>query len=251
MAKLRKTVLLADASEEFRALLQDELERTGHFAVETAADGDRLLQMLQCGAPDFLILDAILPGTDGISVLRQLRLCGTLPCTILTSGFISDHLLAEASTLGAACFLPKPFRAESLLERMQAGFDANPPPMQPSLQAEVTAMLYELGMPAHYTGYRYIRTGILMAAQNAEVLHGITKILYPDVARRYGTTASRVERSIRHAVEAVWLRGDLQVLQDYFGHSVSWPKGKPTNSQFIATLAERLSTRQTALGMAQ
>ena len=245
----RKTVLLADAGEEFRTLLWEEMEKTGEFSVEIARDGNEILKRVKERMPDLLVMDVMLPGMDGISVLRQLQKQGDAPMTILVSGFVSDRMLAEASELGAAYFLPKPFETAALLDKMRGLFLKAPQESLPSLKTMVTSVIHEIGVPAHIKGYQYLREAIMITVRDMDVINAVTKVLYPEVAKRFATTPSRVERAIRHAIEVAWDRGDLETLQKYFGYTVSVSKGKPTNSEFIAMIADkmRLDKRQRAV----
>jgi two-component system response regulator (stage 0 sporulation protein A) len=240
----RKTVLLADAGEEFRTLLREEMEKTGEFSVEIARDGNEILKRVKERMPDLLVMDVMLPGMDGISVLRQLQKQGDAPMTILVSGFVSDRMLAEASELGAAYFLPKPFETAALLDKMRGLFLKAPQESLPSLKTMVTSVIHEIGVPAHIKGYQYLREAIMITVRDMDVINAVTKVLYPEVAKRFATTPSRVERAIRHAIEVAWDRGDLETLQKYFGYTVSVSKGKPTNSEFIAMIADRLTLEQ-------
>ena len=238
----RRTVLLADASTEFRILLREAMEKTGEFWVDVAQTGDEVLQKIQEQEPDILIMDVILPGLDGLSALRELQELGYAPMTILTSAFVSDQTLTEATELGAAYFLPKPFRTETLLDRMRNLFMEKPKATRPSLKARVTHMLHDAGMPANISGYQYLREAILITAADPSVLNKtVTKILYPEIARRYGTTALRVERCIRSAIETAWDRASPETLPKYFGCTVSSQRGKPSNAEFIALLSEQLA----------
>ena len=160
--------------------------------------------------------------------------------TILTSGFVSGRMLAEATELGAAYFLPKPFETETLLDKMRGLFLKAPRESLPSLKTVVTSVIHEIGVPAHIKGYQYLREAIMIAVQDMDVINAITKVLYPQVAKTFATTPSRVERAIRHAIEVAWDRGDLETLQRFFGYTVSNTKGKPTNSEFIALIADKL-----------
>ena len=164
--------------------------------------------------------------------------------TILVSGFVSDRMLAEASELGAAYFLPKPFETAALLDKMRGLFLKAPQESLPSLKTMVTSVIHEIGVPAHIKGYQYLREAIKITVRDMDVINAVTKVLYPEVAKRFATTPSRVERAIRHAIEVAWDRGDLETLQKYFGYTVSVSKGKPTNSEFIAMIADRLTLEQ-------
>ncbi len=160
----RRTVLLADTSTEFRILLREAMEKTGEFWVDVAQTGDEVLEKVQEQEPDILIMDVILPGLDGLSALRELQELSYAPMTILTSAFVSDQTLAEATELGAAYFLPKPFRMDTLLDRMRNLFWEKPKATRPSLKARVTHMLHDAGMPANISGYQYLREAILITA---------------------------------------------------------------------------------------
>ena len=236
----RRTVLLADTSTEFRILLREAMERTGEFLVEIAQTGDEVLDKVQEQEPDILIMDVILPGLDGLSALRELQELGYAPMTILTSAFVSDQTLTEATELGAAYFLPKPFRMETLLDRMRNLFREKPKATRPSLKARVTHMLHDAGMPANISGYQYLREAIMMAVDDKDVMRAITKVLYPQVARKFHSTSSRVERAIRHAIELAWERGDEETLRKFFGYTISNARGKPTNAEFIALFADKI-----------
>ena len=236
----RRTVLLADTSTEFRILLREAMEKTGEFLVEIAQTGDEVLEKVQEQEPDILIMDVILPGLDGLSALRELQELGYAPMTILTSAFVSDQTLTEATELGAAYFLPKPFRTETLLDRMRNLFREKPKATRPSLKARVTHMLHDAGMPANISGYQYLREAIMMSVEDPAMISSITKILYPTIAKRFQTTPSRVERAIRHAIEVAWSRGRMETLDAMFGYTIDTGKGKPTNSEFIALIADRI-----------
>ena len=244
---VRRTVLLADANEEFRAMLRRIIDEAEDFTVAgTAGDGAEALRLAEQEAPDLMVMDVVLPGLDGFGVRKRLREQEQMPKVILVSAFCSDPVVAEAVELGAAYFLTKPVEPEALLDRMRAVFSRQPAEEEhpAELKNLVTAIIHEIGVPAHIKGYRYLREAILIAVEDREVINAVTKVLYPEVAKRYSTTASRVERAIRHAIEVAWDRGDLETLQKYFGYTVSNAKGKPTNSEFIAMIADRLVLEQ-------
>lgn len=240
----RKTVLLADANEEFRGMLRETIEKTeGFTVVGSTGDGAEALQLMGKYRPGLVVMDVVLPGLDGLGVLRQMKaLGGETPRVIMVSAFCTDRVVSEAMSLGACYFLPKPCEAEALLERMQSVFQQPATPEQHAavLKNLVTSVIHEIGVPAHIKGYQYLREAIIIAVNDMEVINAVTKVLYPAVAKRFGTTPSRVERAIRHAIEVAWDRGDLETLQKYFGYTVSNAKGKPTNSEFIAMIADRL-----------
>lgn len=244
MTEESKTVLLADANPEFRAMLRDEIDACGEFHVVACVDnGTRALEEILSKSPDMVVMDAILPGKDALSVLRYLRENNKSVKTVLYSSFCNDAMLSEAHHLGANYFLPKPFDIPDLLDRMRYTLRPATAPVSKhdlSLKSIVTSIIHEIGVPAHIKGYQYLREAIMMTVEDMDSINAVTKVLYPAVAREYKTTASRVERAIRHAIEVAWDRGDLEVLQKYFGYTVSNSKGKPTNSEFIALIADRV-----------
>ena len=233
----RRTVLLADANEEFRGMLREAMEKTEEFTVvNSTGDGAEALQLIIQHRPDLILLDVALPGLDGLEQENE------MPKVIMISAFCTDKVLAQARDLGVSYFLPKPFETSALLDRMHSLFEqpATPEQHAAQLKNQVTAVIHEIGVPAHIKGYQYLREAIMIAVDDMEVINAVTKVLYPAVAKRFATTPSRVERAIRHAIEVAWDRGDLETLQKYFGYTVSNAKGKPTNSEFIAMIADRL-----------
>ena len=240
----RKTVLLADANEEFRAVLCAAMEETEEFTVVGSTGGGlEALQLVEQMQPELVLMDVVLPGLDGLGVIRRMQeKCSCQPKVILLSAFCGGRVLAEAGELGVSYFLPKPYELGALLERMHSVFSDSEarPAGDSSLKNLVTSVIHEIGVPAHIKGYQYLREAIMIAVDDMEVINAVTKVLYPEVARRFDTTPSRVERAIRHAIEVAWDRGDLETLQKYFGYTVSNTKGKPTNSEFIAMIADRL-----------
>ena len=235
----RRSVLLAGANEEFRTMLRDAMEETGLFAVELACNGHEVLERIHAHEPELLVLDPALPGMDGIRVLRQLRREGCASEIFLISAFVSDHMLAEATELRVDYFLPKPFAFEALFDRMRgaAAQSARSALHPPSLL--VTSILHELGMSPGLKGYGYIHDAALLALDDPSLLHAVTKVIYPCVARRNGTTAFCVERAIRHAIEITWERGSRDAWDRYFGYLCA-DGGKPANGMFLAELVEAL-----------
>ena len=250
---IRRTVLLADANEEFRTLVRKIIDETEEFSVVgSVGDGTEALRLAREEAPDLILMDVVLPGLDGFGVLKQLREQeGKVPKVILISAFCSDSVVSEAVDLGASYFLTKPVEENALLDRMRALFSRGAPEEpgrlsgeSQNLESTVTSIIHEIGVPAHIKGYQYLREAIMIAVDDMDVINAVTKVLYPEVAKRFSTTPSRVERAIRHAIEVAWDRGDLETLQKYFGYTVSNAKGKPTNSEFIAMIADRLVLEQ-------
>lgn len=237
-----RKVIVADANDSYRAMLRETIEQTGEFTViASVGDGKSALQQVRELPPDLLLLDVVLPELDGFGVLEQIRRDELSVRTIVVSSFFTEQVVAEALEKGAAFFMPKPFENNALLERMRSVCR----PVQPvshtkSLKNMVTDIIHEIGVPAHIKGYQYLREAILIAVEDMDVINAVTKVLYPEVARRFSTSPSRVERAIRHAIEVAWDRGDLETLQKFFGYTVSNTKGKPTNSEFIAMIADRL-----------
>ena len=238
----KMTVMLADASEEFRMMLKSALETTGEFSVvaETGS-GAEAVSLAQRVHPQFLIMDMMLPELDGMGVLRALHQEKESPRVIAVSAFCSDKTVAAAQEMGVYYFLPKPCNEQSLMEHMRRAMaPAEPEDTEPDLEGMVTAILHEVGVPAHIKGYQYVREAIIITVKDMEAINAVTKVLYPAVAKRFNTTPSRVERAIRHGIETAWDRGDLETLQHYFGYTVNSAKGKPTNSEFIAMISDRL-----------
>jgi two-component system response regulator (stage 0 sporulation protein A) len=237
----RSRVLLADAGEEFRTFLQEAIEKTEEFTVVgSTGDGAEALKMAGQLAPDLIVMDLLLPGLDGLTLLRQLPR-ERRPKVLLVSVLCQDRVVAEAMELGACYFMSKPCELTALVERMRlAVMPDQEVDHSARLKNSVTAIIHEIGVPAHIKGYQYLREAIIITVEDMDVINAVTKVLYPEVAKRFGTTPSRVERAIRHAIEVAWDRGDLETLQKFFGYTVSNTKGKPTNSEFIAMIADRL-----------
>ena len=237
----RIKIMLADADGEARSMLQDALEKTGRFAViASTGDGNEALRLAGEAKPDILVLDLILPGLDGLSVLSRLE-GEQLPLVLVTSSFVTQEVAAQAGDLGASMFISKPYGEDAMVESLlRLAEKADPRVHAPGLEELVTSIIHEVGVPAHIKGYQYVREAIMITVENMDVINSVTKVLYPEVAKRYHTTPSRVERAIRHAIEVAWDRGDLETLQKFFGYTVSNAKGKPTNSEFIAMISDRI-----------
>lgn len=239
----RITVVLADANEEFRTALKQAVEATGEFdVVGCAADGLAAAQDLAQRKPQLLVMDLLLPGLDGFGVLEQAAKDKVQMKTVVVSALYRDQIVSQAMSRGVSFFMPKPCEMTSLLDQMRRTVNEGEESEDESqaLEREVTAVIHEVGVPAHIKGYQYVREAIVIAVQDMDVINAVTKVLYPEVARRYSTTPSRVERAVCHAIEVAWDRGDLETLQRYFGYTVSNTKGKPTNSEFIAMIADRI-----------
>ena len=196
---------------------------------------------------DIIIMDLVLAGVDGLEVLEQMsQMERKGPMVIVYSAYIRGSVTLQAAEFGADYFIMKPCSSQLVAERIRQLYQVSPvaPANNEHLETLVTSVIHEIGVPAHIKGYQYLREAIIIAVEDMEVINAVTKVLYPEVARRFDTTASRVERAIRHAIEVAWDRGDIETLQKYFGYTVSNAKGKPTNSEFIAMIADRLQLQR-------
>ena len=252
------TIVIADSSEEFCTALSAALHRSGGFlVVGTAYDGEQAIRTVKERKPKILVLDLMLSKQDGLSVLKTLSSQDVRPVVIATSGFVSDYVASAAAGLGVRYLMLKPCDITALVDRLEevrgegtlrktgGSLQKN------SIEAMVTGIIHEIGVPAHIKGYQYLREAIMIAVDDMDVINAITKVLYPQVAKTFQTTPSRVERAIRHAIEVAWDRGDLDTLQRFFGYTVSNTKGKPTNSEFIALIADKLQLQLKSSGVAQ
>ena len=255
----RTSVLIADNSEEFCTALSSALQRTDRFTIAGIAnDGERAMGLLEERRPDILVLDLMLAKKDGLSLLKGMAAWERRPAVVATSGFMTDFVASAAASLGVAYLMLKPCDTQALVDRLEElSIDSARPilPRRPapgqSIESLVTGIIHEIGVPAHIKGYQYLREAIIIAVNDMDVINAITKVLYPQVAKTFQTTPSRVERAIRHAIEVAWDRGDLDTLQRFFGYTVSNTKGKPTNSEFIALIADRLQLQLKGADAAQ
>ena len=242
------TVMIADNAEDFCTALSGALQRSGGFQlVGTVNDGEQAIRMLTERKPDVLVLDLMLPKRDGLSVLKAMSTMEKKPAVLATSTFLTQYVSNAAANLGARYMMLKPCDMQTLgerLEEIRGGENHGKLPAvrqdKAGIEALVTSIIHEIGVPAHIKGYQYLREAIIIAVNDMDVINAITKVLYPQVAKAFQTTPSRVERAIRHAIEVAWDRGDLDTLQRFFGYTVSNTKGKPTNSEFIALIADKL-----------
>ncbi len=261
-------IFTADANLDFCKMLERVATAEKDMEiVGTAADGASALAKIAELRPDVVLLDLVLPTLDGLEVLRRMPETGCKPSVIVLSGFINNNVVAACSAAGADFFITKPCDTATLLTRIRqvagsarsaapaGGFDcrsfAAPQSRNDAdLEAVVTDIIHEIGVPAHIKGYQYLREAIILTINDMDMINAVTKVLYPEVAKKFATTPSRVERASRHAIEVAWDRGDIETLQKFFGYTVSNIKGKPTNSEFIAMIADNLSLRrkQTAQG---
>ncbi|GEL77382.1 sporulation transcription factor Spo0A [Tenuibacillus multivorans] len=247
---------IADDNRELVAMLENYFgEEDSINVVGSAYNGKECLTMIEDTNPDVLILDIIMPHVDGLAVLEKMRhLNVDMPNVIMLTAFGQESVTKKAVELGATYYMLKPFDLELLKEQvLQAAGAAQHSPIKVDeqmsqfkgtpkidLDANITSIIHEVGVPAHIKGYLYLREAISMVYHDIELLGSITKVLYPDIAKKYNTTASRVERAIRHAIEVAWNRGNIDSLSSIFGYTVSVSKAKPTNSEFIAMIADKL-----------
>lgn len=247
----KKRVLIADEDSDFRERLEKSLRQAQVEVIGTYRTGAGLTDAIAESKPDLVVMDLLLPEMDGLDVLRSLheRLSGKMPMIVVVSAFASQETTAVCSDLGVSFYFRKPVDTDALVQRVCQYADANRvysaegmnlTDQTRAIEMRVTEIIHLIGVPAHIKGYQYLREAIIMTIRDMDAINAITKILYPSVAKKFKTTPSRVERAIRHAIEVAWDRGDVDTLQEYFGFTVSGTKGKPTNSEFISMVADRL-----------
>lgn len=255
------TVTIADDNMDFAQILNKFLSsQEGIKVLGMVHNGEDAVKMIEELEPDIALLDVIMPQLDGIGVLEKLDIINKPRKTkfMLLSAVGQDAITQRALTLGAQYYMIKPFDLEILVERIReiyTGLIENVPSPEniikspyisimkkeeESVESLVTKIMHEVGVPAHIKGYQYIREAIILAIDDIEAVNSITKILYPTLAKKFKTTPSRVERAIRHAIEVAWTRGEMDINNQMFGNTISATKGKPTNSEFIAMIADKL-----------
>lgn len=260
MEKLK--VLIADDNPRAAAIIENILMDDEEIeVVGKAEDGLETLGMIEETKPDLLLLDLIMPKLDGLGVLERLyknRGKDKQPEVIVVSAIAQERITESAFQMGAAYYILKPYDKDMILSHVQqfkpgskAKFIAQPAEHNRSkelarynLESDVTNIIHEIGVPAHIKGYQYLRDAIMMSVDDSEMLDSITKILYPSIAKQHNTTPSRVERAIRHAIEVAWSRGKVDTIDELFGYTVHNGKGKPTNSEFVALIADKIRLEQ-------
>lgn len=271
MENSKISVLIADDNKEFCSILNDYLLNQRDIVVTgIAKDGIEALDLIQEKEPDLVILDIIMPHLDGLGVLEKLNNMNLnkMPRVIILSAVGQDKITQKAIKLGADYYVVKPFDMDVFIKRIRDMFNSTesseqsvnrlaqqntmvsretisqqvePEKNEPQdLETEITNIIHEIGVPAHIKGYMYLREAITMVVNDMELLSAVTKELYPSIAKKYNTTASRVERAIRHAIEVAWGRGQVEAINKLFGYTINTEKGKPTNSEFIAIIADKL-----------
>lgn len=247
-------VCIVDDNRELVHMMEDYFNSQKDVEViGTAYNGKECMEMLDVLKPDVLILDIIMPHTDGLTVLQKMSESADNPNTnvIMLTAFGQEEVMRKAVDFGAAYFILKPFDFENLLEKVRE-VSGNTLGRQVTvnykktektdinIEQNITKIMHEIGVPAHIKGYLYLREAISMVYENVELLGAITKVLYPQIAETFNTTPSRVERAIRHAIEVAWNRGNIDSITELFGYTINVSKAKPTNSEFIAMVADKL-----------
>lgn len=236
-------VLIGNDSADRGMAWAGAMKSAGMYAITRRCDGNSVLNSIKSEAPDAAVLEAKMPFCDAVEVIRKLKVEKKyVPNVIIVSGTPDPDLEREAASLGAS-FMLQPVDPQYLVSKINQMCGVAQPPKAPDetdLECAVTEIIHQVGIPAHIKGYHYLRTAIMLSVNNDEMINSITKLLYPTVAKQYDTTSSRVERAIRHAIEIAWDRGDVDVLTRIFSYTVHTSRGKPTNSEFIALIADNL-----------
>ncbi|MGI6360864.1 MAG: sporulation transcription factor Spo0A [Bacillota bacterium] len=245
-------ILLADDNKGFCSIMQDHFTKNALYEVcGCANDGKNALAMIENEHPDVVILDLVMPYIDGLGVLEEVNKLNLVPKphVILLTAFGQENLTKRAVELGADYYILKPFDLKVLDMRIRQLFSDGPfvnnserhtNLEECNIELEVTKVIHQMGVPAHIKGYQYLRDAIILVVNDIGLIGAVTKELYPMVAENHDTTASRVERAIRHAVELAWDRGNVDMMNKYFGYTINIERGKPTNSEFIAMIADKL-----------
>ena len=251
-------VLIADPNEDFQLLMKNLLSQEPDMeAAGTSSDGSDALAKIEALHPDVVLLELVQPRLDGMGVLRKLSEKESAPPVLVLTGFVNAHVVAECANLGAAYFMSKPCDTAELMQRLRQSAQTGKKPFpvtasrvsaaapepkadNASLESVVTDIIHEIGVPAHIKGYQYLREAIILTINDMDAINAVTKVLYPEVAKKFSTTPSRVERAIRHAIEVAWDRGDVETLQKFFGYTVSGVKVRysQTSSKKMSPFSE-------------
>lgn len=256
MSKLN--VAIADDNERMLRLLENIVSSDKDLSVVgTAKDGEAAYKLIKDKEPDVVLLDMVMPKLDGIGVMERVNNDENIrktPSFVMISAVGHEQITESAFSHGADYYIMKPFNNEMVLNRIKSirnvrsvsdmkmvnAYEKVKDNSERDLESEITTIIHEIGVPAHIKGYQYLRDAIIMSVQDMDMLNSVTKVLYPGIAKKYHTTASRVERAIRHAIEVAWSRGKMDTIDEMFGYTVSNYKGKPTNSEFIALVTDRI-----------
>ena len=248
-------IIIADDSTELGQSCAKALKSYGMDVVLCEKDGRCILSKTKTEKPDVILADVFMPNLDILGVLNGLKEveAKARPMVMAMSSFDNQRLEKETLDAGASYYFLKPFDINTMAERIiqLSGWKNEISPVvvkdnvvtDPELELMVTEIIHQIGVPAHIKGYHYLREAIILSVKNSEIINSVTKLLYPTVAKNHGTTSSRVERAIRHAIEVAWDRGDIDVLNSYFGYTIQNDRGKPTNSEFIAMISDKLRLR--------
>lgn len=242
-------VLIGDDSSECGLTWANMLKKEGLYTVTRQKNGRVIFETIKNDMPDFLIIDAKMPELDAADLMNEVRnAMGKTPMVIVTANHYSLQLEKEVMDAGASYFMVKPFEPQAMVKKVMSLYNFMAGKVMTSLPRSelvnieyiVTDIIHQIGIPAHIKGYHYMRTAIILSINDEDMINCVTKLLYPTVAEKYNTTPSRVERAIRHAIEIAWDRGDVDILNSIFGYTVHNTRGKPTNSEFIALIADKL-----------
>ena len=248
----RLKVVIADDVSDFSKNCETVLKSYGMDVALTAKDGLKVVSAVKKEKPDVILLEIFMPNLDALGVLDVINQMdkNEAPLVMVMSGYANPRLEKEILNAGACYYFLKPFDVNIMAERIikLSGWKNEKAPIilnntsvgDNELEIMVTDIMHQIGVPAHIKGYHYLRESIILAVKNSEIINSVTKLLYPTIAKSHGTTASRVERAIRHAIEVAWDRGDIDVLNSYFGYTIQNQRGKPTNSEFIAMISDKL-----------
>lgn len=237
-------VLIGDDSASAGVSVANKLREKGMYAYTRRKDCDIIVESIKNDPPDAVVLDVTAYNGDAVTIMKRVRELGVkFPAFIVTSDIDNEFIERQVMENGAARFLLKPYDADDLFNSITAALGDKVNSLSDDMEIVITDIIHQLGVPAHIKGYHYLRSAILYSIEDKSLLESVTKLLYPTVANSYDTTSSRVERAIRHAIEIAWDRGNVDTLNSFFGYTVDTCKGKPTNSEFIALITDKLRLR--------
>ena len=248
-------IVIADNSTELGQSCANALRSYGMDVILCEKDGQSVLEKTLSENPDVVVADVFMPNLDILGVLGSMKNMEEKerPMVMAMSSCDNQRLEKETLDAGASYYFLKPFDINTMAERIiqLSGWKNEISPIvvkdnvvtDPELELMITEIIHQIGVPAHIKGYHYLREAIMLSIKNSEIINSVTKLLYPTIAKKYSTTSSRVERAIRHAIEVAWDRGDIDVLNSYFGYTIQNDRGKPTNSEFIAMISDKLRLR--------